>query len=63
MCSEGEILKASIPSALLLESKTVIEKCDITKEQLNSLSDLEFLVYQGLEKQNLTYLILVKLLI
>ena len=56
MCSEGEILKASIPSALLLESKTVIEKCDITKEQLNSLSDLEFLVYQGLEKQNLTLL-------
>ena len=56
MCSVGEILKASIPSALLLESKTVIEKCDITKEQLNSLSDLEFLVYQGLEKQNLTLL-------
>ena len=56
MCSEGEILKASIHSALLLESKTVIEKCGITKEQLNSLTDLEFLVYEGLQKQNLTLL-------
>ena len=28
----------------------------ITKEQLNSLSDLEFLVYEGLQKQNLTLL-------
>ena len=56
MCSEGEILKASIPSALLLESKTVIEKCGTTKEQLNSLTDLEFLVYEGLQKQNLTLL-------
>ena len=52
MCSLGEILKASVPSALLLESKTVIVKLEITQEQLNSLTDLEFLVYEGLQKQN-----------
>ena len=56
MCTEGEILKASVPSALLLESKTVIAKLEITQEQLNSLTDLEFLVYEGLQKQNLTLL-------
>ena len=56
MCSVGEILKASVPSALLLESKTVIVKLEITQEQLNSLTDLEFLVYEGLQKQNLTLL-------
>ena len=56
MCTVGEILKASLPSALLLESKTVIVKLEITQEQLNSLTDLEFLVYEGLQKHNLTLL-------
>ena len=54
MCSKGEILKASLPSALLIESKTVIVKLETTQEQLKSLTDLEFLVYDGLQKQNLT---------
>ena len=54
MCSQGEVLRASLPAALLIESQSSIVKCEATQEQLDSLSDSQFLIYEALQKQNLT---------
>ncbi|MFA7648702.1 MAG: primosomal protein N' [Flavobacteriaceae bacterium] len=52
MCSIGEVYKSAIPSALLLESETIILKNKETEVLKSELSDDEFLVYEALEKQN-----------
>lgn len=52
MCSIGEVYKSAIPSALLLESETIILKNKETQVLKSELSDDEFLVYEALEKQN-----------
>src|SRR5690606_14200426 len=52
MCSIGEVYKSAIPSALLLESETIILKNRETEALKSELSDDEFLVYEALEKQN-----------
>lgn len=52
MCSIGEVYKSAIPSALLLESETIILKNRETEVLKSELSDDEFLVYEALEKQN-----------
>ena len=54
MCTQGEVLRASLPAALLIESQSSIVKCEATQEQLDSLSDSQFLIYEALQKQNLT---------
>lgn len=49
MCTPGEVYKAAIPSALKLESETVVElNPDFDDEQLSALSDDEILIYQAL---------------
>ncbi len=51
MCSLGEVLRAAIPSALLLQSETIIIKNpDFTDEKL--LSDNEFLIFEALQHQS-----------
>src|SRR5690606_34070401 len=52
MCSIGEVYKSAVPSALLLESETIILKNKETQVLKSELSDDEFLVYEALEKQN-----------
>jgi primosomal protein N' (replication factor Y) len=54
MCTEGEVLRASLPSALMIESESVLVKCEVTEEQLDSLSDLQYIVFEALDKQNLS---------
>jgi len=52
MCAIGDVYRTAMPSALLLESETLIsQKPDIFVDE-SQLSDDEFLVYQALQKQS-----------
>ena len=54
MCTYGELLKAALPSALLLEGETVITKTKDAEVDINTLKDDEYLVYEALQfKSNL----------
>lgn len=53
MCTEGEVLKAALPSAFLLESETVIELNKKTEIDEGKLSDEELLIYEALQNQSL----------
>ena len=50
MCGIGEVMKASIPSVLLIESETMISLNKNTEFIQNDLSDDEFLIYEALLK-------------
>ncbi len=51
MCSLGEVFRAALPSAFLLESETEIELVsDFSNEE--ALSDEEFLVFEALQHQS-----------
>jgi primosomal protein N' (replication factor Y) len=52
MCSIGDVYRGALPSALLLESETIISQKSETFVDQASLSDDEFLVYQALQKQS-----------
>lgn len=52
MCSLGEVIKAALPSAFLLESETIIKLASEKKWDENSLSDEEFLVFEALQHQS-----------
>ena len=52
MCSIGEVLRAAIPSILLLESETSISKLDTSNINQDDLDDQEFLIMQALETQS-----------
>ena len=49
-CSFGHVMRASIPSTLLLESETRMIINSEVKIDKNSLSDEQFLIYEALEK-------------
>ncbi|TRX03134.1 replication restart helicase PriA [Flavobacterium gawalongense] len=52
MCAIGDVYRGAMPSALLLESETVIsQKQDLFVDQ-SLLSDDEFLVYEALQQQS-----------
>ena len=52
MCAIGDVFRGAIPSALLLESETVIsQKPDIEIDE-SQLSDEEYLIYQALQHQS-----------
>ena len=57
ICTEGEILKSALPSALLIESETVIEPhpdYDLKMiDEDDNLTDSEYLILQALQKQSL----------
>lgn len=51
MCALGEVYRAAIPSAFLLESETSVHKTDaVVKEE--DLADDEFLIYEALQYQS-----------
>ena len=52
MCSIGDVYRSAIPSALLLESETVITQKNSDFILESSLTDDEFLVYQALQQQS-----------
>jgi len=50
MCTLGDVLRAALPSAFLLESETIVSKTDKVINDL-ALKDDEFLVYEALQHQ------------
>lgn len=52
MCSLGEVYRCAMPSALLLESETVISSVSTTVVNQSDLTDDEFVVYEALQNQS-----------
>ena len=52
MCSIGEVLRAAVPSILLLESETLISIREDSNINSDELDDEEFLIMQALESQS-----------
>ena len=53
MCSIGEVFRAAVPNALLLESETLILKNEQVEVDENELQDDEFLVFEALQHQSI----------
>ena len=53
MCAEGEVMKAALPSAFLLESETVVELNKKGEFDEDQLTDQEFLIVEALQNQSL----------
>ena len=51
MCSLGDVYRAALPSAFLLESETIIKKNE-TFTEVSLLLDDEFLIYEALQHQS-----------
>nr|WP_315201861.1 primosomal protein N' [uncultured Flavobacterium sp.] len=52
MCAIGDVYRNAMPSALLLESETVISKKNDLFIDESSLSDDEYLIYEALQQQS-----------
>jgi len=52
MCAIGDVYRGALPSALLLESETIIALKNETFVDETTLADDEFLVYQALQQQS-----------
>ncbi|MBK0369024.1 replication restart helicase PriA [Flavobacterium agrisoli] len=52
MCAIGDVFRNAFPSALLLESESVITSTNNADFSVKDLSDDEYLVYEALQKQN-----------
>ena len=52
LCSMGEIMRAAMPNAFLLESETIISLNPSTKFDITSLKDDEYLVCEALQLQS-----------
>ena len=51
MCNIGDVYRGALPSALLLESETIISQNSETVVDKTSLTDDEFLIYEALQHQ------------
>ena len=49
----GDVMKAAVPSTLLLESDSLIIKKEISDDMFHKMSDEEYLIYDALDFQNL----------
>jgi len=50
MCTRGELLKAALPSALLLEGETILTKSEVFDTiDIATLKDDEYLIYEALQ--------------
>ena len=54
MCTLGEVMRAALPAALLLESESRIVCEEIDASVLAQLTDMEYIVYEALQKQTLS---------
>lgn len=52
MCTLGEVIRAALPSAFLLESETIISLSSESNVEESNLNDDEFLVYEALQHQS-----------
>lgn len=52
MCSLGEVVRAALPSAFLLESETIIKLVSDKSIDEETLSDDEYLAYEALQQQS-----------
>ncbi|MBU2938836.1 primosomal protein N' [Lacinutrix sp. C3R15] len=52
MCTLGDVMRAALPSAFLLESETIISKNNDKEIEDTDLKDDEFLVYEALQYQS-----------
>ncbi len=52
MCSVGEVMRAAMPNAFILESETIISKNEKIEIKDSELKDEEFLVYEALQLQS-----------
>lgn len=52
MCAIGDVYRGAMPSALLLESETIISQKPSVVVEESLLSDEEFLIYQALQQQS-----------
>ncbi len=52
MCTLGEVIRAALPSAFLLESETIIALTTGLEVDESSLSDSEFVLYEALQNQS-----------
>ncbi|MBC3846745.1 primosomal protein N' [Winogradskyella echinorum] len=52
MCSVGEVMRAAMPNAFILESETIISKNDKIEVKDSELKDDEFLIYEALHHQS-----------
>ena len=52
MCAIGDVYRGAMPSALLLESETIISQKNDNFVDETQLSDDEYLIYQALQKQS-----------
>ena len=52
MCAIGDVYRGAMPSALLLESETIISQKTAVFVEESLLSDEEFLVYEALQQQS-----------
>lgn len=53
MCAVGEVMRAALPGAFLLESETIIRRSDADNFKEEDLKDDEFLIYEALQHQSL----------
>ncbi len=53
MCSIGEVFRAAVPSAFLLESETIISKNENFSSPESDLKDDEWLVFEALQHQSI----------
>ena len=52
LCSMGEIMRAALPNAFLLESETIISLNPTSGFDINIFKDDEYLVYEALQQQS-----------
>ncbi|MBU3822385.1 primosomal protein N' [Flavobacteriaceae bacterium XHP0103] len=52
MCTLGDVMRAALPSAFILESETIITKNNTKSVDETTLKDDEFLVYEALHHQS-----------
>ncbi len=53
MCTKGEVMRAALPSAFLLESETIIQRKEDAVVDEADLKDDEFLIYEALQHHSL----------
>lgn len=52
MCSLGEVMRAAMPNAFIIESETIISKVEDISINDSDLKDEEFLIYEALHHQS-----------
>ncbi len=52
MCSLGEVMRAAMPNAFIIESETIITKVEANDVSEKAFTDDEFLIYEALQHQS-----------